>query len=183
MNIKDLFLSKVTKNPVTGCWEIDTQITPRGYRVFKGTRAHRFSYEMFVGPIPEGKVLNHICRNRGCVNPEHLEIMTIGENLHAPGSIALAALNAAKTHCPKNHEYSEVNTRITSKGGRACRTCEAAKAMEVYSADPHGAEKQKLARANRVEDCRIRDRAWSAANRDKINEQKRARYAAAKGKK
>lgn len=181
-SVEERFFYRMFPDP-SGCWEFATdEKTSTGYRQFKGfgeTRAHRVSYRLFKGSIPEGMVVDHLCRNRGCVNPDHLELKTIGGNLHAPGSMASAAINAAKTHCPRGHEYDY----IRPNGARDCKRCAAYRVMEAYNADPRSAEKQKIARANRIEECRTRDRAWSAANRDKINEQKRARYAAARSQK
>lgn len=114
-----------------GCWEWIAALDPNGYGRFGmpgATRAdwrmklaHRVSYETFAGPIPEGLDLDHLCRNRSCVNPEHLEPVTRSENLRRS---PLMARGQDKTHCPHGHEYSPENTRITKAGARACRTCE-----------------------------------------------------------
>jgi hypothetical protein len=83
--------------------------------------AHRIAYLAFVGPIPSGLVVDHLCRNRLCVNPEHLEPVTVRENvMRSP--IAQAAINARKTHCPKGHPYTSENT-TGGPNARACRTC------------------------------------------------------------
>jgi hypothetical protein len=83
--------------------------------------AHRVAYVLSVGPIPKGLTIDHLCRNRGCVNPTHLEAVTQRENtLRSP--IALAALNAAKTHCPKGHPYSGANVELRGRS-RGCRSC------------------------------------------------------------
>lgn len=83
---------------------------------------HRAAYEALAGPIPEGLVLDHTCRVRACWNVLHLEPVTQRENvLRAP--TALAALNAAKTHCPKGHPYDAANTAHRN-GRRHCRTCD-----------------------------------------------------------
>ncbi len=83
--------------------------------------AHRVSYELFVDAIPDGLTLDHLCRVRHCVNPSHLEPVTMRENLMR-GDTA-AAKNAAKESCPQGHPYSGDNLRITPKGYRVCRTC------------------------------------------------------------
>lgn len=90
------------------------------------------SHELHKGPIPEGLVIDHLCRNRGCVNPDHLEAVTQRENiLRGEG---LAAANARKTHCPKGHPYSGENLYVVpSSGRRQCRIC--ADARRALSAE------------------------------------------------
>lgn len=78
--------------------------------------AHRYAYEQQVGPIPTGMDLDHLCRNRQCMNPEHLEPVTRKVNLQR-------GLAGQKQHCPKGHEYTVENTYRRSDGSRRCRTC------------------------------------------------------------
>lgn len=98
--------------------------TVRGRRTT--LRAHRVSYEKHIGPIPVGLTLDHLCRNRGCVNPKHLEPVTNRENvLRGQGP---AAVNARRTHCVHGHEFTPENTytyvnESYPHGRRVCRTC------------------------------------------------------------
>ncbi len=88
--------------------------------------AHRFAYEMLVGPVPEGLELDHLCRNRGCCNPAHLEAVTHLENMRR-GAHALG--ETLRSHCLRGHEYTPENIywrkprRPDGKPTRACRTC------------------------------------------------------------
>jgi len=116
----DRLLSKIVITD--GCWGWKGGFSPSGYTIFHvdrvGRRAHRVTYEIFVGKIPPGKVLDHLCENRGCVNPFHLEPTGIGENVNR-GSNS----NAKKTHCKQGHEYTEENTYRPDPNKRHCKTC------------------------------------------------------------
>jgi hypothetical protein len=110
-----------------GCWNWNGNVGSNGYgRIRREKRellAHRVAYEFHVGDIPEGLQIDHLCRNRVCVNPDHLEPVSPRENvLRGEG---ITALNARKTHCKHGHPFSESNTHITSEGDRECRTCRA----------------------------------------------------------
>ncbi len=108
----------------SGCWEWTASKYPSGYGAFfDGSRvngAHRILYELVVEPIPNGLQIDHLCRNRGCINPDHLEVVTPGENTRRGSP-------ARKTHCPQGHEYSLENTHRTTDGHRHCRACDAAR--------------------------------------------------------
>ncbi len=105
------------------CWNWTGSQNGTGYgRFWDGTNtyAHRWSYEFCVGPIPDGLQIDHLCRNRGCVNPEHLEAVTPQTNTLR--GVGLTAQNAVKTHCVRGHPYNEANTYYEKKG-RQCRVC------------------------------------------------------------
>ena len=119
------FLAKIEKQP-DGCWNWKGWITANGYGQFTVTQptkrkvyAHRWAYEHWNGPIPEGLVIDHLCRNTACCNPAHLETVTLLENIqrspHYPGR---------KTHCKHGHELSGTNVRIDKRGHRSCKACE-----------------------------------------------------------
>lgn len=90
-------------------------------RKSKYVQAHRWSYEWYVGPIPEGFDIDHLCRVRACVNPDHLEAVTHRENVLR--GIGPSAIHAAQTHCIHGHEFTPENTKIRSDGGRRCLAC------------------------------------------------------------
>lgn len=87
----------------------------------RNKQAHRVAYELTIGPIPDGLTLDHLCRNRPCVNPYHMEPVTHAVNiLRGQGA---AALNAEKTHCKRGHPFSGDNLHIAPDGSRCCREC------------------------------------------------------------
>lgn len=135
-------LSKVhIRTDPSACWTWLGSKTPSGYGQMmvgsKNCRAHRLVYEILEAPIPLGLVLDHLCLNPSCVNPRHLEPVTIGENVRR-GAHTVCGINARKTHCKRGHEFTPENTfrlRVTARnpgGGRMCRACKAAKDL-VYS--------------------------------------------------
>lgn len=111
--------------PNSGCWLWLGTANSQGYGTLQDDgltiRAHRVVYEAEVGPIPEGLVIDHLCRNRICVNPSHLEPVTFKENVLR--GISPPANNARKTHCPRGHALSEPNVN-RRRGYRACVECE-----------------------------------------------------------
>ncbi len=111
-----------------GCWLWTGSVGKTGYGRLggPGTSAHRRSYMMAVGPIPDGLELDHLCRVRCCVNPDHLEPVTHQENVRRGIS---GHLERATTHCPKGHPYDDKNTYHTPAGKRDCRECRRAASL------------------------------------------------------
>ncbi len=108
-----------------GCAEWCRALNADGYgRVKRGGTTqlvHRVVYELVKGPIPSGLQIDHLCRFRACVNPEHLEVVTIRDNQLRGNSVS--GVNARKTECPQGHPYSGDNLYVRSRGSRECRTC------------------------------------------------------------
>lgn len=141
------FWAKVDKREPDECWPWVGRLEADGYARFEagGMRcpAHRVAYELTIGPIPEALTIDHTCHNadmscaggstcahRRCCNPAHLEAVSLKINtLRGRG---VSALNAAKTHCPRDHPLSGDNLRLNPDGHRVCRTCQATASAEQY---------------------------------------------------
>ena len=133
-SLAEALVDRWTPDPATGCWVWNGKPNKQGYGQTKvGGRngsvilAHLAVWRHLVGPVPDGLVLDHLCRRPLCVNPEHLEPVTDRVNVVVRGT-GVTAQNARKTHCPKHHPYDEQNTRVRvdAKGrtSRSCRTCD-----------------------------------------------------------
>ncbi|WP_353956327.1 HNH endonuclease signature motif containing protein [Cutibacterium avidum] len=122
---EDRFLSYV--DMTSHCWEWTGGLMSGGYGMFHLSDttcelAHRYAYQRFVEPIPEGLVIDHLCRNRKCVNPDHLEVVTNLENLRR--GIGYRLQNGMDDRCIHGHKYTVDNTYISPKGKILCRTCQ-----------------------------------------------------------
>lgn len=125
-----------------GCWQNTRYLNDAGYGFIDGVGAHRFMYELLVGPIAEGLHLDHLCRNPSCVNPAHLEPVTPQENTRR------GLMGDLTTHCPAGHAYAEFGVR-RERGNRDCRKC--------------GRDRERARRGHtcscvngRCRDCRVR---------------------------
>jgi len=151
----------------TGCVLFTGHLDKQGYgRIFHDGEkrlVHRVAYEIFVGPIPEGYEVDHLCFVRNCINTEHLEAVTPLENTRRA-----ERGQARKTHCIHGHRFDEANTRRHRRADgtvqRICRRCDA---------DRAAAHRERLT----PDDLAERRRAYLAANREQINARRRQRHA------
>lgn len=110
------FWDKVVPVPHVGCWLWMAGLNENGYGVFRGRLAHRRSFRVLVGPHAPGLELDHLCRTRSCVNPDHLEPVTHEENMR----------RARGSHCRNGHEFTEENTYWPPGNRRRCLACKRA---------------------------------------------------------
>lgn len=139
-----------------GCWLFTGWIDKQGYGKINTLKqyAHRWTYTQFVGEIPEGFVLDHLChtndptcqagvecKHRRCVNPFHLEAVTSAEN-----GVRSAAIKVEQTHCVNGHEFTPENTYVRKEGRRVCRECRKLNLRKWYAANKEDV-KERRARA------------------------------------
>jgi hypothetical protein len=141
------FWDQVQPEPLSGCWLWNGGLNPKGYgqmrRDNRRLQVHRYAYELLVGPIPEGLELDHLCRVRCCVRPDHLEPVTHAENLRRargtprrPAERYIPTGRPAKTRCKRGHDFTPENTHFTGKQ-RQCKECKRERSRQWY-ARKHG---------------------------------------------
>jgi hypothetical protein len=129
-NNKDAFIERFWEKvkKTDSCWLWEGYIAPTGYGQFSGKWfsslfAHRIAYEITNGPIPEKLQIDHLCHNRSCVRPDHLQIITSKHHNARHASF--------RTHCPHGHEYDLLNTRYDKNGWRECRICDKIRSQRI----------------------------------------------------
>lgn len=136
-----------------GCWEWLLSLTSSGYGAYRRTTAHQAAYRAWIGEVPEGLELDHLCRNRKCCNPAHLEVVTHLENMRR-GAMSL------RTHCPRGHPYDISRTVRRSNGythqTRLCSQC----------------DRETMARYREEHRAELREykRKWDIENPEKLRE-------------
>lgn len=153
--LRERMLAKVLVDDATGCWVFTGYRAKDGYgrigvpRQRRVALAHRVSYEVFVGDISEGLEIDHLCRNRGCVNPLHLEPVTRQENIrrgyrHGDGPTPVG-------ECWRGHTYTPENTYVAPNGSQFCRECRRLAARRYEATRPPRNEYQRRRRAEKRE--------------------------------
>lgn len=140
-SLRERFETKYEPEPNSGCWLWTASQDGHGYGQLSNRRgvspykAHRIAYELFVGSIPDGLTLDHLCRIPSCVNPAHLQPVTLRENILR--GVGPTSENAAKTYCCHGHELIPENTYIWSGPNqpimRQCRLCRQRRKKEWYA--------------------------------------------------
>jgi len=114
---RDKFLGQVLLSD--GCWEFTGYKTVDGYGKLSRALAHRFAYAIWVGPLIDGMDVDHLCRNRSCVRPDHIRLATISENR--------GQSRRSRPACPQGHAYTPENTYVWRVGTRQCYACSRAR--------------------------------------------------------
>lgn len=118
-----------------GCWNAKVRHDADGYALLRNydgsDRLHRGMWEMLRGPIPEGLTIDHLCKNRGCVNPSHMEVVTFAENTRRGEKGDKGRAQREKTHCPQGHPLEPPNL-VESAPYRKCKECHRRRTLAQY---------------------------------------------------
>ncbi len=128
MSMLERLMAKVSPEPMSGCWLWSGYLNACGYGVIRTDTstalAHRMSYELLVKSIPADLEIDHLCRVRSCINPDHLEPVRHRVNVQRGAS---TTLHLERSHCPSGHAYSGGNLKIKTNGNghryRHCKAC------------------------------------------------------------
>lgn len=149
-SLQTLVAHRVRIDCESGCWNWTSSKGRHGYGRAHLSRnakapAHRVAFEAYREPIQDGLVLDHLCKNKRCVNPWHLEPVTQRENtLRGTGP---TSQNAKATHCIKGHPFTDSNTYHRKDGHRVCRTCNLARDKAYREAEGDNIRARRRARA------------------------------------
>ena len=123
------------------CWNWINAKDKEGYGQLtllgKSIKAHRLSYEVFIGKIPKGLVIDHLCHNTSCINPIHLEAVTQKENIRRGNTGKINNHQTKKRFCPNGHEYNKENTYNYKGNHRLCRKCRNKRVLMLYHKNKH----------------------------------------------
>lgn len=181
-NFPNHFFTFVNKTQ-NGCWEWIGRLSPSGYGLFTlcgyVIHSHRISYEFHKSKIPKKAVIDHLCRNRKCINPDHLEAVTQKENIHR--GLGVAAQNILKTHCVRGHEYTKENTTILKHGYRECKKCRKIHTVNRYQRHKSNLKKKaksyyQLNKEKMSEKNRKRAHIYYQSNKEKMRKKQRVYY-------
>lgn len=156
-SMDERFWEKVDRRTPEECWEWKA-CKVRGYGHFKAERqipAHIYAYRILIGPIPEGMTLDHLCRNRGCVNPYHLEPCSRGENTlrgNSPSAILYREKKCKQGHSMEDDNVYIIHSKSDGRIRRRCRTCEAENRLrnKEYKHNWHYANRDRILAKMRV---------------------------------
>lgn len=122
------FWAKVKRT--RSCWLWLGALNSQGYgnfRIRKGSDgtvlAHVFAYQLLVGPIPEGKESDHVCRIRRCIRPSKRHVEMVSHRTNMLRGLGASGMNARRTHCKHGHRYTKISSYYRPKKGRVCRLC------------------------------------------------------------